>query len=41
MNMFGYLDAGLVIFENLNIANIADGGHLEFWKDGHNIKLRA
>ena len=29
--MFGYLDAGLAIFEGLNI--MAAGGHLEFWKD--------
>ena len=39
MNMFGYLDAGLVIFEDLNIANMATAGQLEFRNDGHNIKL--
>ena len=30
MNMFGYLKAGLLIFEDKKIANLAAGGHLEF-----------
>ena len=41
MNVFGYFDAGLVIFEDLNIVNMAAGVHLELWKDGHGIKLSA
>ena len=39
MNMFGYLKAGLLIFEDQNIANMAAGGHLEFQTHGHNVKL--
>jgi hypothetical protein len=38
MSLCGHFDADLVIFEYRNISNMADGGHLGFRKDGHQLK---
>jgi hypothetical protein len=38
ISLCGNFDADLVIFEYWNISNMADGGHLGFWKDGRQFK---
>jgi hypothetical protein len=38
MSSCGHFNADLVISECRNISNMADGGHLGFWKDGRQLK---